>query len=98
MGRQIDVSVRLLIADLHELAAVVEQHLGAASTSAREEWCRVCDRIPRNADVDAGILDVEPGELEGMKTRITRFSELLRNPRTPLRGDTVPALDEGDKR
>jgi hypothetical protein len=69
--------VRDILDDLARLRAAVEPRLGFASPLAREEWGRVCARIPRREEVASGFVAITEEELADMRGRISRFNQIL---------------------
>jgi hypothetical protein len=69
--------VRDIIGDLARLRAAVEPRLGLASPPAREEWLRVCARIPRPEEVASGFVAITEEELADIRSRVSRFNQIL---------------------
>jgi OmcA/MtrC family decaheme c-type cytochrome len=78
MSHRITSSMKVLVSELHELAVVVDRHVATASPGARDEWVRVCERIPRRIDLDREFGPISSVELEELKAKVGRFAEILR--------------------
>jgi ElaB/YqjD/DUF883 family membrane-anchored ribosome-binding protein len=78
MNHRITDSMRRLVEELHALREQLEVHLGGASAEAREEWRSLRGRIPPLVDLERQFLALSESALEEMKTKVTRFSAILR--------------------
>jgi len=78
MSHQVTEQMKVLVAELHDLRELIVGHLMLASSAARKEWDRLCARIPRRDELDSGFVSLCQGELEEMRSKLSRFAQILR--------------------
>jgi hypothetical protein len=80
------------IEDLAALRSLVEEQLHLASSAAREEWIRLCTRIPILDDAN-DLLPLSEADLEEVKMKIVRCAKVLANQGDRAVPRTVPFED-----
>lgn len=92
MRHQVTEPMKVLVEELHDLRQLIEARLTLASSAARDEWTRLCARIPRRDELDSGYVSLCEGELDEMKSKTLRFAQILRGLGTSIVGVTPPSL------
>jgi hypothetical protein len=91
MRHQVTEPMKVLVEELHDLRQLIEARLTLASSAARDEWDRLCTRIPRRDELDSGFVPLCEAELDEMKSKISRFAQILRGLGASLGGVTPPS-------
>jgi hypothetical protein len=78
MNHPVTQEIRILVEEIHGLRQVIEVRLALASAAARDEWDKLCARIPRREELEAGLISLCVAELEEMRSKIARFAQILR--------------------
>ena len=87
-----------IIEDLRWLSAQLEPLLAFASVAARNEWDVLRARWPSDDDLREGPMVASNTELEWMRAKVLRFSEILRKIAGPIASREPNAIDLSDGR
>jgi hypothetical protein len=88
MPHKVTPETQEIVFELRRLAASVAPYLGVATPGARREWEAMQALWPSDADLGQCTMAVSLDELDGMRAKVRRFGEILRNLERSL-GDAI---------